>query len=298
MYLISDSGSTKTDWCVADGGNIVCRISTQGINPFHQDGQTIAAILRDELLPRLHNDGLSAEVSDRSHPINQGFTPDDITEIYFYGSGCREEFVPMMKSALSEAFPAARHVEANGDLIGAAHAVCGAGEGIACILGTGANSCLYDGHRIVMNTPPLGYILGDEGSGAVLGRLFINALYKGCLPASLLSDFERETGLSMADIIRRVYREPMANRFLASFAPFIHTRLDCDAVHSLVIDNFRGFFRRNVARYTRPDLPVGAVGSIALHFSSELSAAAAVEGFVMGAIVKSPMDGLVAYHSH
>lgn len=281
MILIADSGSTKTDWCVVDGGSVICRVSTQGINPFHQDEHTISAILRDELL-----------TADDS--VRNGI---GISQVYFYGSGCREEYVPMMTAALAGAFPHATRIEAHSDLLGAARAVCGAGEGVACILGTGANSCLYDGRRIVMNTPPLGYILGDEGSGAVLGRLFINALYKGSLPATVLSDFERETSLTMADVIRRVYREPLANRFLASFAPFIHRHLSLPAVRAIVVDNFRQFFRRNVVQYGRPDLPVGAVGSIACHFSAELSEAARTEGFTMGRVVKSPMDGLVEYHA-
>lgn len=280
MILIADSGSTKTDWCVADGGSVMCSVSTQGINPFHQDEQTISAILRDELL-----------TSDDC--VRNGI---GISQVYFYGSGCREECVPTMTRVLSRAFPRAKKIEAHSDLLGAARAVCGAGKGVACILGTGANSCLYDGRRIVMNTPPLGYILGDEGSGAVLGRLFINALYKGALPTAVLSDFERETGLTQADVIRRVYREPLVNRFLASFAPFIHRHISCPAVRAIVVNNFRQFFRRNVVQYGRPDLPVGAVGSIALHFSAELSEAAHAEGFTMGRIVKSPMDGLVEYH--
>ncbi|MDE5947499.1 MAG: ATPase [Prevotella sp.] len=281
MILIADSGSTKTDWCVVDGGNVICRVSTQGINPFHQDGRTISGILRDELL-----------TADDCVRNSTG-----ISQVYFYGSGCREEYVPMMTAALAGAFPHATRVEAYSDLLGAARAVCGAGEGVACILGTGANSCLYDGRHIVMNTPPLGYILGDEGSGAVLGRLFVNAMYKGSLPAAVLSDFERETGLTMADVIRRVYREPLANRFLASFAPFIHRHLSMPAVRTIVVDNFRQFFRRNVVQYGRPDLPVGAVGSIACHFSAELSEAARAEGFTMGRVIKSPMDGLWEYHA-
>lgn len=278
MILIADSGSTKTDWCVAYGGSVMCSVSTQGINPFHQDEQTISSILREELLTADGNVG------------------KDISQVYFYGSGCREECVPMMTRVLADAFPEAERIEAHSDLLGAARAVCGAGEGVACILGTGANSCLYDGCRIVMNTPPLGYILGDEGSGAVLGRLFINALYKGGLPAAVLSDFECETGLTMSDVIRRVYREPLANRFLASFAPFVHRHLSLPAVRAIVVDNFRMFFRRNVVQYGRQDLPVGAVGSIACHFSAELSEAARAEGFTMGRIKKSPMEGLVEYH--
>ena len=299
MILIADSGSTKTDWCVVDGGKVICRVSTQGINPFHQDEQTISSIIENELLPVITDLSLPPDTDSRAqNGENTANVFPAIEHVCFYGSGCREECVPMMTRVLSRSFPRAKKIEAHSDLLGAARAVCGVGEGVACILGTGANSCLYDGRRIVMNTPPLGYILGDEGSGAVLGRLFINALYKGGLPAAVQSDFERETGLTMPDVIRRVYREPLANRFLASFAPFIHRHISCPAVRAIVVDNFRQFFRRNVVQYGRPDLPVGAVGSIALHFSAELFEAARAEGLTMGRIMKSPMDGLVEYHSH
>ena len=156
--LIADSGSTKTDWAFMGQ-----RISTQGINPFHQDEDTIRRILKEELLPQL--------TSDIIH----------LKSILFYGSGVRPELEEKMQRLLREAFPQAEYIEAHGDLLGAAYALCGNQEGIACILGTGANSCLYDGQQIVKNTPPMGYILGDEGSGAVLGVRFLNALYKNRL---------------------------------------------------------------------------------------------------------------------
>ena len=152
--LIADSGSTKTEWALGD-----VRVKTQGINPFHQDDEIIRNILKDELRPHL------------SSHLNQ------LRAIYFYGSGVRPELEGKMVRLLSEVFPEAAHVEAHSDLLGAAIALCGHHEGIACILGTGANSCLFDGKAIVENVPPMGYILGDEGSGAVLGKRFLNALY-------------------------------------------------------------------------------------------------------------------------
>ena len=156
-----------------------------------------------------------------------------------------------------------------------------------------ANSCLYDGRRIVANVPPLGYILGDEGSGAVLGRLFVNALFKGGLSESLRDKFLTESGLTLPAIINKVYREPMANRFLASLSMFIHDNLDDEGLENLVVDNFRNFFRRNVKLYGRSELPVGAVGSIAFYYSRQLERAAVLEGFELVKIVKSPMDELV-----
>lgn len=273
MKLIADSGSTKTDWVLADGADIKVRIQTQGINPFHQSEDDIRAVLETNRLSRATS-----------------------FDIYFYGSGVRPEQELLMERLLRESFPRAAAVEVHGDLLGVARAVCGHSEGIACILGTGANSCLYDGQQIVMNTPPLGYILGDEGSGAVLGRQLLNALYKGFLPASLLSDFQAFTGMTMGDVIARVYRQPMANRFLASLSPFISTHLDQPGVSQMVVGCFRDFFRRNVVQYGRPDLPVGFVGSIADCYRAQLTEAATAEGFTVGTVLKSPLDELIAYH--
>ena len=283
MKLIADSGSTKTDWVLIDGTTVVARYLTQGINPFHQSENDILTILRLELLPQLPSDRLQAT--------------DDALQIYFYGSGVRPELEPLMRRLLTEVFPHSEVVSAHGDLLGAARAVCGNSPGVAAILGTGANSGLYDGTRIVQNTPPLGYILGDEGSGAVLGERFLNALYKGFLPATLLEAFEQDQQMDMATVISRVYRQPMANRFLASLSPFISSHLDVPEVSQLVVDNFRSFFRRNVVQYQHPELPVGFVGSVAYYYQRQLQEAAAVEGFTVGSILKSPIEGLVQYHS-
>ena len=271
MKLIADSGSTKTDWVLTDGNSIVGRYHTQGINPVHQAEDDIRSILRNELSPQL---------------------PHAPAVIQFYGSGVRAELEPIMARLLAEAFPSATTVEAHSDLLGAARAACGSAEGIACILGTGANSCLYDGRNIVKNTPALGYILGDEGSGAALGIKFLNALYKGFLPQLVAADFQADTKLTLADVITRVYRQPMPNRFLASLSPFVHRHLSEPAVSALVVDNFRTFFRRNIVPYNRPDLPVSVVGSIAYHYAGQLTAAATAEGFHIGKILKSPIDGL------
>ena len=274
MKLIADSGGTKTDWVLTDETGIVQRVQTQGINPFHQSEEDILAILHEV---NCHLSTLNCQLS-------------------FYGSGVRPELEPVVVSLLLKAFPLAATVEAHSDLLGAARAVCGCAEGIACILGTGANSGLYDGRQIVRNTPPLGYVLGDEGSGAVLGIRFLNALYKGFMPSVLVSEFEKDMSMNVAEVIARVYRQPMANRFLASLSPFISRHLDNPQVRQLVVDNFRDFFRRNLVQYQRQDLPVGFVGSIAWHYAEQLKEAAASEGFRVGQILQSPMDGLIAYH--
>lgn len=277
MILIADSGSTKTDWCLAKEGKAVVNIATQGINPYHQDADTISRIVTDELLSAL------------------GETPPE--QIVFYGSGCREEKVGMMAEILGKAFPKAVHIDVNGDLLGAARALCGGEEGIACILGTGSNSCLYDGERIVENISPLGYILGDEGSGSVLGKMFLNEMIKNKALEEVKNDFFKTFGVTEGDIIERVYRQPQANRYLASLAPFVAKYLDREEVRAVVEDNFRQFFRKNVNRYGRGDLPVGFAGSIAWHFRSVLEEVAEAEGMRLGRVEKSPMEGLLRYHS-
>ena len=282
--LIADSGSTKTDWAFMGE-----RFHTQGINPFHQDDDTIRAILKDELLPNLPSSLFPLPSS--LNPLPSSLSP--LPSILFYGSGVRPELEGKMRRLLREVFPQATVIEAHSDLLGACVALCGHHEGIACILGTGANSCLYDGRRIVMNTPPLGYILGDEGSGAVLGIRFLNALYKSRLPQPVRKAFEANMGMDMSQVIERVYRQPMANRWLASLSTFIHDYICEPAVEQLVIDNFCDFIRRNIVPYNRCDLPVNAVGSIAFYYSDQLAKAVKEEGYTLGKIVRSPLDALV-----
>jgi N-acetylglucosamine kinase-like BadF-type ATPase len=185
-----------------------------------------------------------------------------------------------MVRLLGEAFGPSPATEAHSDLLGAARALCGRAEGLACILGTGSNSCLFDGSRIVANTPPLGYILGDEGSGAVLGKLFLNALYKGVIGSETKKAFEEENRMTLAEVIERVYRQPLPNRWLASLSPFIHSRLSDPAVEALVTDSFSTFIARNIDPYRRRDLPINAVGSIAFYYKEQLCQAAAEAGLL------------------
>lgn len=278
MILIADSGSTKTDWVlIGNDGQVVGEVTTAGMNPFHQTNEELVSILKGMSLTNVYE--------------------EEKISLFFYGSGCTPEQIPRLRELLSQNLPNIWVCDVYSDLMGAAHALCGHQEGIACILGTGANSCLYDGKQIIQNTPALGYILGDEGSGAVLGRKFINALYKGRLPQGLREAFEQKTGLTMSAVIQRVYREPQANRFLASLSLFIGMHLDVLEVRQLVVGNFREFLRHNVKPYGRPELPIGFVGSMAYHYESELREAAQLEGFVVGTVVKSPMSGLIRFHS-
>lgn len=284
MKLIADSGSSKTDWVLVEDGKVFGKFHTQGINPFHQDDAAIQAVLRDELLPQLSLVNIPSSA---------------VTDLFFYGSGLRDEQKPLMRHVFESVFSHSAspfcfsdfHFES--DLLGAARALCGQQEGIACILGTGANSCLYDGERMIQNTPPLGYILGDEGSGAVLGKLFMNAIFKNPEFVAIRDAYLQDTGLTMPDIINKVYRQSLANRFLASTSSFIHRHLDFEPLRQLVIDNFRAFFQRNVVPYQRYDLPVHAVGSIAYYYQNELKEAAEREGFKLGVVLRSPLEGLL-----
>ena len=291
MILIADSGSTKTDWAIVTSASQPVVLNTQGINPVHQSREEIVRILRDEFIGAM---GSKSEVQKlRSSAI---LAPDFPMAVYFYGSGVRPEMESFMTSLLQETFPQANVIEAHSDLLGAARALCGHSYGIAGILGTGANSCLYDGKTIVQHTPALGYILGDEGSGSVLGKRFIHDLYGGKLSEEIKVAFEKETRLNLAEIIKRVYRQPLANRFLASLSEFIGNHLDDAGVKAVVIDNFVDFLRYHIQPYNRPDLPVSFVGSVAWHYQDELREAAERLDFRLGTVLKTPLAGLVRYH--
>lgn len=279
MILIADSGSTKTDWCLTASETVPQRMSTQGVNPFFQTDEQICGILHDELLPQI----LSSSVGR-------------ISEVHFYGAGIRPEMRERMKGILNEAFPRAK-IEVESDLLGAARALFGHGEGVACILGTGSNSGLYDGQTIIANTPPLGFILGDEGSGAVLGKLFLGSLCKGLMPNGLLEEYLTETQQEISDVIQAVYRQPLPNRYLARTSRFIHSHIHVEEVRKLVVDNFRAFFRRNIVQYGRHDLPVRAIGSVAWYYQEQLKEAAQLEGFLVDQVLQSPMEGLVRFVS-
>lgn len=276
MILIADSGSTKTEWNLIDDGRRVCSIRTPGTNPYFQTPAQIREVIADRLYPAL--------------------TSYKVEAVFFYGAGCAfPEKNKGVEEALAAFFPV--QIEINSDLAGAARALCGRQPGIACILGTGSNSCLYDGTSITEHIPPLGFILGDEGSGAVLGRRLIGDCMKRQLPASLCEKFMRQYALTPEILLEKVYRQPFPNRFLASLTPFLLENIGEPAVYSLVYDSFRTFFTRNVMTYTRYDrYPVHFTGSIAYYYRDVLREAATALGLTIGKIEQAPMDGLVAYH--
>ena len=275
MKLIADSGATKTDWCYgsADQHQI---IQTQGINPFHQSAETISLILSEELIPQLACRTL-------------------ITHIFFYGAGCTSEKAKIVRTALQTFFPQAT-ICVESDLLGAARSLCGREQGIACILGTGSNSCEYDGEKITSNISPLGYILGDEGSGAVLGKRLVGDCLKHQLPEHICQAFLEETKFTPAEIIDKVYRQPQANRFLASLTPFLSRHREEPEIHALRVACFNDFFLRNVMLYNYSYFPVHFTGSIAWYFQEEVKEAAEKLNIRTGKFIKCPIHGLIAYH--
>ena len=297
LKLIADSGGTKTDWTLLNSPypgqwDIIESFQTQGITPIHQKPDVIRQILAQEMMSRLSTFPRAALVNTN---VLEGSLLSKI-EVFFYGSGCTPAHVPMMKQMLGEVFQNEK-IGVFSDLQAAARSLCQHEEGIACILGTGSNSCLYDGNDIVQNTPALGYILGDEGGGAVLGRLFMNAIFKNPAYQSVRDEYLKENKLTQADIINKVYREPLANRFLATTSLFIGKHIDNPLLSGLVEQNFRQFFRSNIVPYNRPDLPVHFIGSMASYYQQQLAQAAQAEGFQLGKVMKSPMEGLITYHS-
>ena len=279
MILVADCGSTKIDWCLLNDGKVEKQVFTMGMN---------AVMLTEEEIRQRIADELVGELS--------GY---DVTEVYFYGAGCiSPEVCGNVERAIRANFPQAGTVEVHTDLLAAARALCGHEAGIACIMGTGSNSCYYDGQDIVENVSPLGYILGDEGSGAVLGKILLGDVLKNQLPEDLCAKFLDQFELDRLTIIRRVYKEPQGNRFLASVSPFLIQNIDRPEIHALVLNAFKAFFVRNIAQYPAyRELSVNFIGSIAYYYHAVLTEAAEACGCRVGQIVKSPMEGLIKFHT-
>lgn len=289
MIIIADSGSTKTTWYCLDQTKKTLfdankAVNAAGINPVRDDEQTIRCAVKEG------TDAINViGTIDAIEPIK-----NPITNIYFYGSGCIEPYSGTVKKVLQEHFPEATIV-VESDMLGAAIALCGHSEGIACILGTGSNSCLFDGEKITQQTPALGYIIGDEGSGTSLGKHLVGDVLKRQLPDHICNAFLAETGLDKAEIINRVYRQPQANMFLASLTPFLARHIDDEAVNRFVVDEFRRFLVRNIRAYQRPDLPIHFVGGLTATFLAQLRQAIEAEGMKMGQYMARPIEGMVEY---
>lgn len=278
MILIADSGSTKTDWCVISDGVIVCQVKTDGINPFFQSEIDIVKRLERSLLPQIES-YVSA-----------------ISAVYFYGAGCAfPEKNMIVEQAIAQYIPV--NIEVRSDLWAAVRALCQRQPGIACILGTGANSCQYDGTKIINQVSPLGFILGDEGSGAVLGKLLVGDILKNQLSKDLREDFFKEYQLTPAMILDKVYKQPFPNRFLATFSPFIYKHIDEPSIKQIVVKSFTDFFVRNIMQYEYTKYPIHVVGSIAWYFQEQLKEVSRTLGLQIGTILQSPLEGLILYHA-
>lgn len=270
--LIADGGSTKIDWTIVSGISQKT-FRSPGINPVLWDIGKIEQMLQE---------GLPHEILS------------DVESVYFYGAGCLGRSAEKMQEALMRVVAHDAEIEVESDLLGAARALFGNERGIACILGTGSNSALYDGKEIISNIHPLGYILGDEGSGASIGKHFLNALYKGRLPESLRKGFETETGLTYDDVIDHVYRQPMANKFLASLVIFVSKRRKECA--ELLNEEFDNFIEKDILPYNHCELPVGIVGGVGYEFYEELKEIFLRHRLKLNKVVAKPMENLVDYH--
>lgn len=277
MILIADSGSTKTHWCLMATNGQCSEFFMDGINPFYQTPDAIKNSVTNQLLPQM------------AHLMWAG----KITRIFFYGAGCTPEKSPLLAMALKMIFKGAE-VEVYSDMVGAARGLLGHKEGIACILGTGSNSCLYDGEKFTKNVPALGFILGDEGSGAVLGKRLVADLLKNQMTDELKEKFLKQFNITQADIIEHVYRQPFPNRYLASLSKFCAENIADPMIYALVYDHFNQFVIRNLKQY--PAVPVGFIGSIAYYYQDVLKKVLADNGLELAQIMQSPMEGLKEYH--
>lgn len=279
MILIADCGSTKIDWCILKGDKLVKQFFTTGVNALLMPEDKIRATFETELKPQVEG--------------------SEIFEVYYYGAGClSEEICSNVSRSIASVIPSATTISVNSDLLAAARALCGRNPGIACILGTGSNSCYYDGEKICDNVSPLGYILGDEGSGAVLGKLLVGDVLKKQLPTELCEKFLKQFNLDRMKIIENVYKKPAPNRFLASLSPFLIQNIEEPAIHRLVLNAFKSFFVRNIENYANfKEVPVSFVGSVGFYYREVLDEAAKALDITIGTVIKSPMEGLLKYHS-
>jgi N-acetylglucosamine kinase-like BadF-type ATPase len=277
MIIIADAGATKIQWVVINDGKASGPIETAGFNPYFMESRILLDAVEKDLVPF----------------INPGY----IKQVYYYGAGCSTMFkCNIVEDVLKEVFEYA-DFEIHHDLLGAARSLLGREKGIACILGTGSNSCLYDGKNIAENVTSLGYLFGDEGSGAYLGKLFLTAYLRGRVPVNIREAFDKRYGYSLENILDSVYSKPHPNRFLSSFALFVADFKHEEFMKDLVRQNFEDFFLEQVTRYTDyKEQTLGVVGSVGYHFSDIFSDLAKSKGLSVNKIIKSPIEGLVEFH--
>jgi N-acetylglucosamine kinase-like BadF-type ATPase len=282
VTLIADSGATKAEWRLVGQGKAKT-LFTQGISPYFMDTEAIAALLRRELVPAMSK-GKNREGAE-------------VGAVFYYGTGCANPAnARIVQKALKTVFRGAA-VSVQTDLMAAARAVCGREKGLACILGTGSNSCYYNGRSIVRNSPGLGYVLGDEASGAYLGKKVIQYYLYDTFDEDLRSRFDARFVTTPAEILDNVYKQPLPNRYLASFALFLAENRGHYMVENIIEDGLNDFFFQHLCKY--PEVwkyPVHFVGSVAYGFRDVLQELCSSYEFELGTVVKNPMEGLVAYH--
>lgn len=276
MKLIAESGSTRTEWALVEDNHLVQRVFTEGLNPFFQTRREISRSVRLGL--------------------PESFFKKKLDQVYYYGAGCSSyEKKNILGASLVAQFKTPIQVES--DLLAAARGLFKCEAGIACILGTGSNSCFYDGKIIVKNVKAAGYILGDEGSGAVLGKLFLADLLKGLAPKELANEFHEKFRISVNDVMESVYNLPFPNRFLGTIAYFLGDYMDNEYVYNLLTNNLRSFFNRNVCQYDYINYPIRLVGSLAYAYPDILQEVAQEFGVEIDVIEETPMNGLIEFHS-
>jgi N-acetylglucosamine kinase-like BadF-type ATPase len=277
MILIADSGSTKTSWCLIDGIDFTEYCSTGGLNPFFRSTGNIVDEIQLKLLPK---------------------TGTNIDQIFFYGAGIiNPEKGDIVKNALNKLYPKAK-IEVQSDLLAAARSTLGNEKGIACILGTGSNSCLYNGMEIVEHVPPLGFILGDEGSGSVLGRKLVGDFLKGVMPKNISEEFQNRFQITYADFMEGVYKNEKPNQFLAQFVPFIHENILNEYFVHLVENSFQEFINRNISMYSGfREQALSFVGSVAYYFQTQLKNVLNKNQLQLKTVLKEPLKGLLKFHT-
>jgi len=278
ITLIADSGATKAEWCLLNNGEKK-NLFTQGISPYFLNTDQIAELLTKELLPELKN--LTVE------------------HIFYYGTGCANiENAKSIKKALTRIFPKAE-VNVNTDLMAAARAVCGHEKGIACILGTGSNSCYYNGKNIVKNSPGIGYVLGDEASGAYLGKKVLQYYLYNTFDEDLRARFDAKYVTTPSEILDNVYKKPLPNRYLASFTMFLAENRGHYMIENIIEDGLNDFFFQHLCKYNEVwKYPVSFVGSVAFGFKDVIQELCSSYEFDLGTVLKNPMEGLIKYHKN
>lgn len=274
--LIADSGATKTEWCLLKD-NKKKKIITQGLSPYFLNQAQISDILQKELLPSLKQ-----------------AVPQDI---FFYGTGCSNAAnAAIVKKAIKANFKTV-NVSVDHDLMGAARSVCGREKGVVGILGTGSNSCYYNGKKIVKNSPGLGYVLGDEGSGAYLGKKVIQYYLYNTFDEDLMERFKAKFNTNSVEILEAVYKKPLPNRYLAGYAMFLVENRGHYMIENIIEDGLNDFFFNHIYKYQESwSLPINFVGSIAYGFKDVLKDLCNSYELTLGKVLKNPMDGLVKYH--